>query len=136
MLQGSPTRADTLFADAMEYDDDRDNLSASMNGLGGGAWDRDSNGSNPNKGFNQRRRLEIYSDGFMDDMETGMNGHVHDAEAERGSQHQGLGWGQVLNGHADSERRLQNGDEPPDSWENLASSKNAVSAVRSCSLAT
>ena len=121
-MQDSPTRAETLFADAMEYDDDYAHMSKSMNGLDS-QWD-DEKGQEPlPKAFNQRRRLDVYEDGPGDALERVMNGGggLGDSGGPQ-LQQPPHSWGGLLNGHLPTVAEARSeASQPVDSWESLAS---------------
>ena len=123
LLQDSPTRADTLFADAMEYDEDYDSLAGNLNGPTS-SWLETPKDSAANKTFNQRRRLEVYSDGSENGLGSSLNGNSNLTLEDGPSMKQfSPAWGELLNGHRPNTDGHASNMAVPDSWEALAPEK-------------
>lgn len=132
ILQDNPNRADTLFEDAIEYDDNYNDFSNGMNGLCT-HWKEDSRSP---KAFNHRQRL---SESLHERLENGEEGPPSPpsppSEGTAGSRAFPSTWGELLNGHSTPvDHNPVNASEErghvPDSWESLAPESSFASLSR------
>ena len=112
----------------MEYDDDYDNLAGNLNGLGNN-WSENSRDSGPNKSFNQRRRLEIYTDGSENGIGGAPNGNSLTLEDGPSIKQFSPAWGELLNGHIQNTDNHIGKEAVPDSWEALAPRKTEEASL-------
>ena len=109
----------------MEYDDDYDNLAGSLNGPSPG-WAENSREAAPHKSFNQRRRLEVYSDGSEHGLGSSLNGNNLTLEDGPSMRQFSPAWGELLNGHLPNSSSPASNSAVPDSWEALAPEKTST----------
>ena len=110
----------------MEYDDDYDNLAGSMNGPTP-SWSENFRDAAANKAFNQRRRLEVYSDGSENGLSSSLNGNNNLTLEDGPSMKQfSPAWGELLNGHLPNTDGQADRTAVPNSWEALAPEKISV----------
>ena len=113
-MQDSPTRAEALFSDAAEYDDDYDTLSASMNGMTSN-WVDGTKDALP-KFFAQPGVSSTYRGANDEDSE--YEGSSRPKQGDCSSQDRfDPAWGSLLNGHVHSAAEYE--DPVRDNWESL-----------------